>query len=280
MAGNGRMPSSSGTAFPDGRTGLGSDGVRVLIVDDEPPARRGVGVRLRKFPDIEIIGECGDGVSAVESILNLQPDLIFLDIQMPDIDGFDVLRAVPAERLPAVIFLTAHEQHALRAFEVHALDYLLKPLDDDRFRSALNRARMQIDAASKTGLVGRILGLLDQPGGQSASRFMVRTGSRIQVVPTEDIAWISAAGDYAELHTRAATHLLRETMNSLEQKLDSARFARIHRSRIINLARISELRTLENREYLVKLCDGSRHRSSRTYADRLERWLRSGRVEN
>jgi two-component system LytT family response regulator len=191
-----------------------------------------------------------------------------------------VLRAVPTERLPAVIFLTAHEQHALRAFEVHALDYLLKPLDDDRFASALNRARMQIDAPSKTGLIARIFRLLDQPGGQSASRFMVRTGSRIQVVPTEDIDWISAAGDYAELHTRGATHLLRETMNSLDQRLDSARFARIHRSRIINLARIFELRTLENREYLVKLCDGSQHRSSRTYADRLERWLRSGKVGN
>jgi len=247
--------------------------VRVMIVDDEPLARRGVCVRLRKLPDIEIVGECGDGESAVEGILRLQPDLIFLDVQMPGADGFDVLRALPSESLPAVIFLTAHEQHALRAFEVHALDYLLKPLDDDRFAAAVSRARQRIETASKAELVGRMLALLEQNSGKSSSRFMVRTGSRIQLVLADNVEWISTAGDYTELHTRSATHLLRETMNSLEQKLDPTRFARIHRSRMINLACVLELRSIENREYVVKLCDGSQHRSSRTYADRLERWL-------
>lgn len=244
-----------------------------MIVDDEPLARRGVGVRLRQFPDIEVVGECGDGTSAVEGILRLQPDLIFLDVQMPGVDGFEVLRALPSERLPAVIFLTAHEQHALRAFEVHALDYLLKPLDEDRFVAAVSRARQQIESASKTELVGRMLALVESNTGKFLSRFMVRTGSRIQVVPADDVDWISTAGDYTELHTHSATHLLRETMNSLEQKLDPTRFARIHRCRMIHLARILELRSIDNREYVVKLCDGSQHRSSRTYADRLERWL-------
>ena len=253
--------------------------MRVLIVDDEPLARRGVCARLRNFPDVEIIGECGDGESAVESILSLEPDLIFLDVQMPGIDGFEVLRALPVERLPAVVFLTAHEEHALRAFDVHALDYLLKPLEDDRFAVAVNRARKQLDTSAKAELVGRMLGLLDERSGRYSSRFVVRAGSRIQVVLAEDLEWIAAADDYSELHTRDGTHLLRETMNSLEKKLDPAKFARIHRSRIVRLAHILELHNIENREYLVKLRDGSQHRSSRTHADRLERWLRSAKVE-
>jgi two-component system LytT family response regulator len=253
--------------------------MRVMIIDDEPLARRGVRARLRKMPDVKIVGECGDGTSGLEAILKLEPDLIFLDVQMPGMDGFGVLRALPADHLPSVIFLTAHEEHAVRAFEVSALDYLLKPLDDERFEAALNRARKQMDAASKAELAGRMLRLLDQQNEKYASRFTVRMGSRIQVVPAEDLEWISSAGDYTELHTRSAIHLLRETMNSLEQRLDPSRFARIHRSRIVNLAGILELRSIENREYIVKLRDGSQHRSSRTYADRIEGWLRPEKAE-
>ena len=254
--------------------------MRVLIVDDEPLARRGVCARLRKFSDVEIVGECADGASAVESILSLEPDLVFLDVQMPEINGFDVLRALQAERLPAIIFLTAYEEHALRAFEVHALDYLLKPLDDERFSVAVNHARKQLDISSKAGLVGPMLRSLDQNSDRYAPRFVVRLASRIQIVSAEDLEWIAAAGDYSELHTRNATYLLRETMNSLEQKLEPTKFARIHRSRIISFAQILELRSIENREYIVKLRDGSQHRSSRTYADGLERWLRSGKAAN
>jgi len=253
--------------------------MRVMIIDDEPLARRGVRARLRKMPDVKIVGECGDGTSGLEAILKLEPDLIFLDVQMPGMDGFGVLRALPADHLPSVIFLTAHEEHAVRAFEVSALDYLLKPLDDERFEAALNRARKQMDAASKAELAGRMLRLLDQQNEKYASRFTVRMGSRIQVVPAEDLEWISSAGDYTELHTRSAIHLLRETMNSLEQRLDPSRFARVHRSRIVNLAGILELRSIENREYIVKLRDGSQHRSSRTYADRIEGWLRPEKAE-
>lgn len=247
--------------------------MRVLIVDDEPLARRGVRVRLRKCADIEIVGECGDGLSAVEKILDLSPDVVFLDVQMPGMDGFEVLRSLPEEKLPAVIFLTAYEQYALRAFEVHALDYLLKPVDDGRFSAAVDRARRLSDSTSKTRMAERILKMLGRDSERYLSRFVVRTGSRIQIVLAEDTEWIGAAGDYTELHAHGRSHLLRETMNVLEQKLDPAKFIRIHRSRIVRSGCIVELRGIDNREYLVKLSDGSQHRSSRSYARRLEEWL-------
>lgn len=247
--------------------------MRVLIVDDEPLARRGVSVRLREFPDIEIVGECSDGKMAVEAILQLSPDVVFLDVQMPGMDGFDVLGALPAENLPAVIFLTAYEQHALRAFDVHAIDYLLKPVDDERFASAVGRARTLLDVETKTKLTDRILELLDARSRPYAHHFAVRTGARIQIVLVEDTEWIAAAGDYTELHVRGRSHLLRETMNSLEKRLDPTSFLRIHRSRIVQSRCITELRSIENGEYLVKLSDGSEHRSSRSYAKRLEQWL-------
>ncbi len=249
--------------------------MRVLIVDDEPLARRGVSLRLSRFPDIEIVGECSDGKHAVESILELSPDLVFLDIQMPGMDGFDVLAALSAEILPAVIFLTAYEEHALRAFDVHALDYLLKPVDDERFAFAVGRARKLLDTATKTKLTDRILSMLEERTKQYASHFIVRTGTRIQIVLVEDTEWIAAAGDYTELHTNGRSHLLRESMNSLEKRLDPAGFLRIHRSRIVQSRCITELRSIENGEYLVKLSDGTEHRSSRTYAKQVESWLRA-----
>jgi two-component system LytT family response regulator len=252
--------------------------VRALIVDDERLARRGVVLRLRKFKDIEIVGECADGLSAVQKILELSPDVVFLDIQMPGMDGFEVLRALPKEKLPGVIFLTAYEQHALRAFEVHALDYLLKPVDDERFAAAVDRARKLDDSTSKIRVTERVLQMLGRNSEKYTSRFIVRAGSRIQIVLAEDINWIGAAGDYAELHVRDRSHLLRETMNSLEQKLDPAKFLRIHRSRILRIGCIRELRSIENREFVVSLSDRSEHRSSRTYADRLEHWLSSGKT--
>jgi len=247
--------------------------MRVLIVEDEPPARRGILLRLRKFKDIKVVGECGDGVTAVEKIWTLSPDVVFLDVQMPGMDGFDVLRALPAENVPAVIFVTAYEQHALRAFEVHALDYLLKPIDDERFLFAVNRARKLTERNSEVESTNKILSLLNDQPTKYVSRFPVRTGSRIQIVPAEEIDWIGASGDYAELHAHGRAYLIRETMNSLEQKLDAARFLRIHRSKIIRSDRIQELRPIDNREYFVKLADGSEHRSSRTYSNRLEDWL-------
>jgi len=255
--------------------------VLALIVDDEPLARRGVVLRLRKFKDVEIAGQCGDGESAVEKILELSPDLVFLDVQMPGMDGFEVLRAVPPEKIPNVIFLTAYEQHALRAFEVHALDYLLKPVDDERFAAAIGRARNLLDSSLKTKMAERVLQMLDQTmldqtKEKFVSRFTVQTGSRIQIVQADDVEWIGAAGDYAELHAHGRAYLVRETMASLEQRLNPATFLRIHRSRIVQAANIVELRSIENREFMVRLSDGSEHRSSRTHANRLERWLSSG----
>ena len=250
--------------------------MRALIVDDEPLARRGVLLRLARFTDVEVVGECGDGLSAVERILELSPDLVFLDVQMPGMDGFEVLRTLPKESLPIIIFVTAFEQHALRAFEAHALDYLLKPIDDLRFAAAVDRARNVLDSAAKTEMAERVLKLLGHDSQRFVSRFAVRTGSRIQIVLAEDIEWIGAAGDYAELHNRGRTHLVRESMRSLDERLDPAKFLRIHRSRIVRIDCIQELQPIENREYRVKLSDGSEHRSSRTYADRLEEWLSSG----
>jgi two-component system, LytTR family, response regulator len=253
----------------------GGTGVRVLIVDDEPLARRGVIARLKRINDIEIVGECGDGTSAAAKILESHPDLVFLDVQMPGMDGFEVLRALPRESWPAVIFLTAYEQHALRAFEVHALDYLLKPIDDERFAVAIHRAQQFADSQAKSQLDERILRLLDENSDKYASRFAVRTGSRIQVVFAEDIEWVGTAGDYTELHSRGRAHLLRETMNTLERRLDPTQFIRVHRSRIVRLKCVRELRTIGNREYIIKLSDGSEHRASRSYADQLEQWLSS-----
>jgi two-component system, LytTR family, response regulator len=252
--------------------------VRALIVDDEPLARRGVALRLEKFQDVEIVGECADGSSAVECILELTPDVVFLDVQMPGMDGFEVLRSLPRENLPSVIFLTAYEQHALRAFEVHALDYLLKPVNDDRFREAVQRAREAGSSDSRTRAAERILEMLERNSDKYVSRFPVRVGSRIQLVRAEEIDWIAAAGDYAELHGGGRSHLLRETMNSLEQKLDPSQFLRIHRSKIVRAQCIRELQLIDNREYLVKLSDGSEHRSSRTYADALQSWISSGKI--
>ena len=234
-------------------------------------------LRLRKFRNIEVVGECGDGSTAVKQILELAPDLVFLDVQMPEMDGFDVLRVLPRENLPSVIFLTAYEKHAVQAFEVHALDYLLKPVDDLRFASAIGRAQRMVDSTLKSEMAARVLEMLDRKSETWAPRFTVQTGSRIQVVLAEDVEWIGSAGDYVELHANGRGHLLRETMASLERRLDPAKFIRIHRSRIVQTKSIRELCPIENREFKVKLSDGSEHRSSRTYADNLEGWLSSGR---
>lgn len=251
--------------------------MRTLIVDDEPLARRGITLRLKKFRDVEIVGECGDVTSAVQKMIELSPDAVFLDVQMPGMDGFEVLRALPSGNLPLVIFITAYEQHAVRAFEVHALDYLLKPIDDHRFDRAVERAMEATESGARLQMAERILRMLDLNSPKYVSRFPVRVGSRIQIILTEDIDWIRAAGDYAELHGRGRCHLLRETMQSLEQKLDPAHFLRIHRSRIVRCSCIRELEANDNHEYLIKLSDGSEHRSSRSYIDRLQDWLASTR---
>lgn len=253
--------------------------MRVLIVDDEPLAREGVLLRLRTIADVEIVGECGDGASAVEKILQLAPDLVFLDVQMPGMDGFEVLRTLPQGNLPAVVFVTAHDQYALRAFSIHALDYLLKPIDDLRFAAAIERATTLINSNARTQTAERILQMLNEDVVKCPSRILVRTGQRTQIVLVQDIEWIGAAGEYTELHVRGRSHLLRETMSSLQARLDPSVFLRIHRSKIVRTTCIVELRSVDNREHMITLSDGSEHRSSRTYAPGLEKWLASGRPE-
>lgn len=247
--------------------------MRALVVDDEPLARRGVVLRLRRFPDIEVVGECDNGASAVPAILELNPDVVFLDVKMPVMDGFEVIRALPPDRMPGVIFLTAYEEHALQAFEVHAIDYLLKPPQDDRFEQAVCRARALVDTAAKAQMTDRLLRLAGPPAGKYVTRFSVRTGTRIEVVHVDNVQWISSAGDYVELHGPQHIWLLRESMNSLEKRLDPADFVRIHRTRIVRGKLIVEFCPMGNREYAVKLADGSQHRSSRSYARTLDQWI-------
>ncbi|HKW63718.1 MAG TPA: LytTR family DNA-binding domain-containing protein [Candidatus Acidoferrum sp.] len=260
-------------------TGLGlmTTPIRVLIVDDEPLARRGVRSRLRKHSDIEIVAECATGKAAVTAIRERLPDLVFLDIQMPDISGFEVLRILKPDELPAVIFLTAYDQYALDAFSVHALDYLLKPIDDARFESALMHARETISNHDLPDLEKRIRELLKNISRRETiryeTRFSVRSGQRIAVVSVNDIDWIEACGDYVTLHVGNRSHLLRQTMNKMESQLDPARFLRIHRSTIVQTSRIRELVALDNREFLLRLSDGKELKTSRSYSDRIEKWL-------
>ncbi|MDQ3745256.1 MAG: LytTR family DNA-binding domain-containing protein [Acidobacteriota bacterium] len=252
--------------------------LRVLIVDDEPLARRGIRARLKAFFDVSVVGECEDGEAALEAISRHSPDLVFLDVQMPGLSGFDVIGRLPKGRVPFVVFLTAYDQYALRAFEVRALDYLLKPIDDERFTEAVKRARGQIKLQRAGTLEQRLRALLAEHSSQTkpgrhAERFAIRTGTRIAFVLAEEIDWIEAAGDYAGLHVGKRTHLLRETLNSLETRLDPSRFVRIHRSTIVRASRIRELQALPNREFVVRLQDGTDLRASRSYRERLDRWL-------
>ena len=240
--------------------------LRVLVVDDEPLARRGIHVRLGRMAGVEIVGECASGREAVDAIRGLSPDLVFLDVQMPGLDGYGVVEAVGAERMPVVVFVTAYDQHALRAFEARALDYLLKPIDDERFEQAVARARARV-AERRESAVGRRLAAAP---AAPLERILVRSGGRVLLVAADEVDWIEAAGDYLRLHVGPARHLLRETMGALEARLDPRRFVRIHRSTIVNVSRIRELQPYFNREYVVLLRDGTRLKLSRGYRERLE----------
>ena len=247
----------------------------VAIVDDEPLARRGVRARLAAFPELKIVAECPDGEAAVDAIRNQAPDLVFLDVQMPGMTGFDVLKELSGTPLPTVIFLTAYDTYALRAFDVHALDYLLKPIDDERFTAAVQRAVRQLSLENAASLESRLRSLLDeQQEGTFTERFAVKTGRRVVFVHADEIDWIEAAGDYASLHVGKKTHLVRETLQNLEKRLDPARFMRIHRSTIVAADRIHEMEALPNHEFRVRLADGTELRASRTYSSAFGSMLR------
>ena len=248
--------------------------LRTLIVDDEPLARERLASLLSAEQDIEVVRQCRDGEEAVLAIQQLTPDLVFLDVQMPALNGFEVIEAV-GEKMPLVIFVTAYDQHALRAFQVRALDYLLKPFDRERFQEALQRARLHIQR-DETGDLGRRLMALvkdlrrDQP---KTDRLVVKSGGRLFFLRTDEIDWIEASGNYVRLHVGPTSHLLRETMNSIEARLDPEKFFRIHRSRIVNMERIQEMQPWLNGEYAVVLRNGTRVTLSRGYREKLQERL-------
>ena len=257
--------------------------IRTLIVDDEPLARERVRSMMDTVGDLEVIGEARDGAEAVDVILSQAPELVFLDVQMPKLDGFEVIHSVGAERMPPVVFVTAFDQHALRAFEVQAMDYLLKPFDQDRFQGALRRVRQQMDTAENGELGKRLLALVrdlksDLPGegltpapvDKRSDRMVVKSSGRLFFLRADEIDWVEAAGNYVRLHVGAESHLLRETMNAIEGRLHPDTFFRIHRSRIVNIERIKELQPWFNGEYVVILRNGTKLTLSRGYREKLQ----------
>lgn len=276
--------------------------MKVLIVDDEPIARRRVRRLLRMEEDVEVVGECAGGQEAVTAIREQRPDLVFLDVQMPDLDGFGVVAALGEEKLPAIVFITAYDEYAVRAFDVHAMDYLLKPFDPDRFRAAFVRARQHMEQVSSAEAGRRITSLLEQvlgeaktgalvaanaasgsSGGATATvappaparpryldRLMVKHDGRVFFVKVADVDWFEASGNYVRVYVGRASHLIRETMHGIEEQLDPNQFARIHRAVIVNLDRIRELQPWFAGDYIVILRDGRQLKLSRTYREQLQ----------
>ncbi|MFQ5650929.1 MAG: LytR/AlgR family response regulator transcription factor [bacterium] len=260
------------------------DKIRTLIVDDEPLARDKLKTLLADEPEIEIIAECADGRDAVATIRRERPDLVFLDVQMPELDGFGVLDAIGASRMPGIIFVTAYDQYALRAFDVHALDYLLKPFDRERFQKALQRAKAHL-LQETTGEVNRkLLALLEDLRAEKQApaqkkyidRLVIKASGRVFFLETGEIDWIEAAGNYVRLHTGTDSHLLRDTMSNLEANLDPEQFLRIHRSIIVRIDRIKEFQPWFNGEYVLTLRSGEQLTSSRGYRGSVGKLLGNG----
>ena len=239
--------------------------IRALIIDDEPPARRSIARFLNGNPEVEVVGESGDGESAVKAIRSLKPDLAFLDVQMPEMDGLEVVRQVGTERMPATIFVTAYDRYAIDAFDANAVDYLLKPFGRERFTRALHRARARIEERPNRDAAERLIKLLGQMKvtDEYAERLPVITSGRIQFVKTGEIDWIEADGNYARLHVGPSTYEVRETLVRLERKLNPRDFARIHRSTIVNIHHIKEIQPWFHGYHLVVLECGQRIRMSR-----------------
>jgi two-component system LytT family response regulator len=264
--------------------------IRAIIVDDELLARRGIRARLERAGGYTVVAECASGREAITAIREHVPNVVFLDVQMPGVDGFGVIDEIGAANMPIVIFVTAFDNHALEAFEAHAFDYLLKPIDDDRFAATVERARQRIVERDESEVARRLAALMNDirpvlegvdhaparradpaagtPTG-AVSRIVVRDRDRVLLIDVGDNDWIGADGDYVRIHASGKSHLIRVTMAAMEQRLDPTAFVRIHRSAIVNSSRIRELRPYSSREYAVILHDGTRLRLSRRYRERL-----------
>lgn len=245
--------------------------IRTLIVDDEPLGRERIRTLLAGDAEIEIIGECPDGRRAITVIEERKPDLVFLDVQMPEVDGFGVLDGICAERMPVIIFVTAYDRYAVQAFEVHALDYLLKSFDRERFSAAVQRAKEEIRRSREGLLNERLAGLLEdlQMKKDRLTRLVIKSAGRIVFLRVEEIDWVEAADNYVRVHAGKESHLIRETLQSLEKRLDPGKFLRIHRSFVVNLDRIRELQPIFHGDYAVKLADGTELTLSRNYREKL-----------
>jgi two-component system, LytTR family, response regulator len=282
-----RLTLPDGQAVPSGRFETPAV-IRAVIVDDEPLARRGIRARLERAGGYTVVAECASGREAIAAIREHAPSVVFLDVQMPGIDGFGVIDEIGADHMPVVIFVTAFDNHALKAFEAHAFDYLLKPIDDDRFATTIDRARRRVVEREESEVARRLAALmndirptlegtgaprradaLDSAASGSTNRIVVRDRDRVLLIDVGDIDWIGADGDYVRIHANGKSHLVRDTMTAMEHRLDPAAFVRIHRSAIVNASRIRELKPYSSREYAVILRDGTRLRLSRRYRERL-----------
>ena len=269
-----------------------TDKIRVIIVDDEPLALRGMRLRLEEFPEIEIVEACTNGREAVKAIKAHSPDLVFLDIQMPGLDGFGVVRAMLGGPAPLFIFVTAYDKYAIEAFEANALDYLVKPVDEERLKDAIHRTREAMKSRAAAGRESRLVemlaslseddrdrikDLIEDPSWTEKERYTERIsfkdGSKVVVLNADDIEWIDAAGDYMCIHACGKTHIIRETMKTLQQRLDPSRFQRVHRSAIVNIEKVKELHPHSNGEYFLIMENGNELKLSRSYKDVVARFL-------
>ena len=251
--------------------------IKALIVDDEPLARDRIREMLKEHPEVEVIGEARNGQEAVDFVANQNPDLVFLDIQMPDLDGFDVLQKLDAAQLPLIIFVTAYDQYALRAFDVHAVDYLTKPFDRERFAEAVDHAKVFMKGAREPD-TARILNMLQElkAGARYLERFAVRNGETVFFVRAEDVDAIEAQGNYVRLSLAGSSHLLRDTLNNIEAQINPRMFVRIHRRTIVNIDRVKEVQTWARGEYRVVLVTGAHYTLSRGYRQHFEKFIRLG----
>jgi two-component system LytT family response regulator len=248
--------------------------LRLLIVDDEPLIRSGLRSELAKFAEVEIVGESEDGRGAIAQIAAVRPDVVLLDVQMADCTGLDVVRAIPADAMPMIIFITAYDEYAVKAFELNAVDYLLKPFDGERLRKSIERACERRKDKTQDGLAHQIQALLDTTGHRWPERFVVRDGERFEFVAVESLDWVESANNYVQLHCGAKTHLMLETLSGLEQKLDPHKFVRVHRGRIVNVSRIRAAHVMLNGVYELELHGGLRLSTGRQFKDAVQSLLR------